>query len=77
MSTSFIVWILFSFCFASEGELVLLGATAGFWGSGGFGGTLGFGLEVTSKSFSKLSSTLEWKENISNILGISELLFVL
>lgn len=77
MSTSFIVWILFSFGFASGDELVLLGATAGFWGNGGFDGILGFGLEVTFKSFSKSSSTLEWEENISNILRISEPLFVL
>lgn len=77
MSTSFIVWILFSSGFASGEELVLRGATAGFWGRGGFGGTLGFGLEVTFKSFSKSSSTLEWKENITNSLQIYELLFAL
>lgn len=61
MSTSFIVWILFSFGFASA-ELLLLGATAGFWGSGGFDGTLGFGLEVTFKTCSKSSSTLNKKK---------------
>lgn len=46
--------------------LVFLGRTAGFLGNGGFDGTLGFGLEVTFKSFSKSSSTLECKENIIN-----------
>lgn len=59
--------MLFSFGFASGDGLVFLGATVGFRGNGGFDGTLGFGLEVKFKSFSKSSSTLEWEENISNL----------
>jgi len=77
MSTSFIVWMLLSFGFASRDELVFLGTTGGFWGNGGFDGTLAFGLEATFKSFSKSSSTLEWEQKISNVWGISELLYVL